>query len=169
MLATLSGIGFVSSLVWHIAARLGLAPGMPPYAVALCLGVFVVAFPTMFRVHRFAKELRPFDIGALRYLFMGGPRWLNWLALLAFVYASINFLLAYPAMELQGDVTFGIGASGHAMAFYAIVWAINAASSRRVRLGIDWVCERGHQMSPSEKFCSACGAPARQSGSAGAA
>ena len=44
---------------------------------------------------------------------------------------SVNFILFIETAEAQSDVTFGIGASGHAMAFYSTAWAINYAAVQR--------------------------------------
>ena len=159
-IAFLAGAGFALSAVWHLAARQGRAPGMPPYAIALFVGVFVVWFPTVIYLQRFERVLRRgLGITGWKYVVAGAPPWLIWLAGFSFVYAIVNFLLFMPHAS---DASFGIGASGHAMAFYSAAAVINYAAVRREGANDDWECERGHLMGPDEKFCSECGAPGKK-------
>jgi len=43
---------------------------------------------------------------------------------------------------------------------YAAAWGLALAAAGRKSLGIEWKCERGHEMHPGAKFCEECGAPA---------
>ncbi|CAM9292681.1 unnamed protein product, partial [Phaeothamnion confervicola] len=83
-----------------------------------------------------------------------------------FVNAGINFFSVMP-LRNRGGVedfpSFELIGTGHCMAAYAIAAVINWAAVRRSALGIDWVCERGHALAPVDKFCSECGAPAKES------
>jgi hypothetical protein len=134
---------------------------MPLYATGLFVGIFIVWFPTVLYLQRFNKEMRGgFGLGGWKYVVAGAPAWLIAVAVLAFAYAIVNFMLLIPTQGDSAD-TFGIGASGHAMAFYSIAALVNWAAVQREIRGLEWKCERGHRMAPSEKFCSECGAPSK--------
>jgi hypothetical protein len=154
VVATLAGLGFVLSVLWHVAAQAGIALEMPPYAFVLFAGVFIVWFPTVLYLQRFNKELHgSFGLGGWKYVVTGAPPWLVALALLASVYAILNFLLVVPMRGGARVENSGVLFSGHAMAFYAVAALVNWAAVQREEQGIEWSCVRGHRLSPSEKFC----------------
>ncbi len=170
LIAIAAGLGFASSLCVHIAARAGYEASYGETAQVLFMGVFVVWFPTVLYMRRFNREFgRGLGFKAWKVVVTGAPPWLVYLAGAAFVYALINFFTAVSFDRSDGskvNAGFGILATGHAMAFYAAAAVINWAAVRRREEGIEWVCERGHSLSPSDKFCPECGAAAKRSPSA---
>lgn len=169
-LAWASGAGFIVSLLWNLSLRAGLVESVGaeprPAFFVLFMGVFVVFFPTVFYLQRFNKDMRSFRFRGWKYIFTGAPRWSVWVTGASFLYAFINFFSVMPWDQRHvssEDVNFELVGSGHCMLFYAVAAVINWAAVRRSALGIDWVCEGGHALAPSDKFCSECGAPAKVS------
>jgi hypothetical protein len=57
---------------------------------------------------------------------------------------------------------FGRVGSSHAMLSYAAAWGLAVAANAREDQGIEWTCERRHEMPPTARFREECGAPARR-------
>jgi hypothetical protein len=166
--AAVSAVGLALSVGLHIALRMWPSISVAPYFFALFAGIFIVWLPTVLSLQRFnaVKKKGLFGIRVWKYAFAGAPPILVWLAGAALVYAMVNFFIAMPVGRTEGpgieDSAFFLMGTGHAMAFYAAALALNCAALQRRANGMDWECERGHSLVPSDSFCSECGAPARK-------
>lgn len=123
-------------------------------------GVFVVWLPTVFTLGKFGAAMQ--KRGGWKVVLIGAPAWARYVVGAAFVYAIVNFAF-YFIISLGitvGEESFWNIGSSHAMAFYAMAWATALAAANREKLGIEWKCERGHDLTPGARFCEECGAPA---------
>jgi hypothetical protein len=148
--------GLVLSALWNAAAwaRLPVA-AMESGSAALLIGVFVVWFPTVFRLRKISAAMQ---WNGWSLALEGAPRWMRLGTIALFAYALVNFFAGSRGAPDPGPVDsidFGRLASGHAMAFYGIAAALNYAYERRAELGI-WRCPSGHDVGPKANFCEVC-------------
>jgi hypothetical protein len=162
-LVVAAGVGFVLSLLCNIVTRAGVMKIPQATFMPLFVGVFVVFFPTVLSAYKFQRMKGDWlGLKAWKYIGQGAPGWMRWAVVATFVYAFINFFTAASFASQSGPVSaevFVVAGSGHTMLFYAACIWINYAAQRRTELGIEWACQRGHSMSPEDKFCTECGAP----------
>lgn len=171
VLAWSSLAGFTACLTWNLGLRTPLfsgprISGPNPYLMLLYFCIFLLLLPTALYYRRFNKETSPFGLSlrVWKYVFRGAPRWSLWIIATCAAYALACFLpILQPDLNkpTEEQRTFELLATAQCMLLYAIIAVINWAAVRRTDLGIDWVCQRGHALSPSDKFCSECGAPAK--------
>jgi hypothetical protein len=157
-LAVLAGIGFVVSLLVHVAAWAGIAP--PQAAWALHIGIFVVWLPTVLVSQGLTRDFkqRDFWTAALR----GAPSWapmvLKWLM----GYAVVNFLLFMFQTGARGNdpALQARGFSGHWMIFYGAAAAtLFSAGQLREHGDRPRLCLNGHTVSLLAQYCEQCGSP----------
>lgn len=157
LLSAVAGVGLLVTFIGHV----GLIFGHDFYGKgwnALFIGIFVVWFPTVLSMKKLNSAVRGNDFW--KVALTGAPPVAKYFVYGAFGYAIINFVAGMlGAFEMKGSGFWRVGSS-HAMAFYAAAWGLALAAAGRVSLGIEWKCERGHEMHPGAKFCEECGAPA---------
>jgi hypothetical protein len=158
-LAPAAAVGFMLAVLWHLAAwaRMPIAE-MSGGASALFVGIFVVWFPTVFRLRKINSRMQSWN-GALALL-EGAPRWMQLGAIALFGYTIVNFFVAFGADSAQAArdaFETARGFSGHTMLFYGMAAVMNYAHDRRTELGL-WKCTAGHDVSPQANFCETCGA-----------
>jgi hypothetical protein len=159
-LALVAVLGFVSSLLVHLAAWAGVAP--PKAAWGLHVGIFVVWLPTVFVAQQLTRDVKrnEFWTAALR----GAPTWASMALKCLMVYALANFGLFI--FQLNGhkpdDALQARGFSGHWLIFYGAA-AATLYSAARLRDCGDRprACLNGHAVSLTAQFCEQCGAPVR--------
>ena len=160
LLVPVSLAGLLLSALWNAAAWAGLPfAAMESGFAVLFVGVFVVWFPTIFRLRKISSAMQSWN--GWWVALEGTPRWMRIGTIVVFVYAFVNFFARFqgaPYSGPAGSIEFARIASGHAMAFYGIAGALNYAYERRAELGI-WRCPAGHDVSPKANFCEVCGAP----------
>lgn len=151
--------GLVLSAVWNVASWAGLpVAAMESGSAALFVGVFVVWFPTVFRLRKISAAMQSWNGWSVAL--EGAPRWMRLGAIGLFAYAFVNFFARFGGAPSSGpadSIEFARLASGHAMAFYGIAAALNYAYERRAELGV-WRCPNGHDVGPKANFCEVCGA-----------
>jgi hypothetical protein len=158
IVAWIAGVGWLCSLLLHIAALLDHPAATIAYYI-LIGGVFFVWLPAILQLLASRGALR--GLNAWRWLLEGSPLWMQLLAASSFVYASVNFWAATGV--LAGEVTsqdpsFARVVSGHALAFYGVALVIMWAASKRPTLEPQWVCQAGHEQPPGTLRCRVCGA-----------
>jgi hypothetical protein len=159
VLAAVAGIGLLVCLLGHIALITGndfIGPSWP----VLLGGVFVIWIPTVLTMRRLTFATRRND--AWKVALTGAPDWVKYAVYAVFGYAIVNFLarvLLNVGHTSPAENDFWKVGSSHAMAFYAAAWGVATAAVNREKLGIDWKCERGHDMTPGANYCEQCGAP----------
>ena len=168
ILAVVAGAGFLACLIGHIALRLGY----DLYGEAWSLfffGIFVVWLPTVLTLRKFGSAMQ--RRGGWKIALIGAPDWAKYVVGAAFVYAIANFVLemlgSFRGAGEASDNFWNVGPS-HAMAFYSAAWGAALAAANREKTGLEWRCERGHDLTPGAKFCEECGAPAVHSQAADA-
>ncbi len=125
-LATVAALGFVLSVVAHVAAAMGVLPfggavwGLHGGAVFVAIPAALIA-----RAEASSEPLRNFWRATLRRC----PPWVKALALATFVYAGANFVLLFARTRgtRATDAVAVQGFSAYWMAFYAIEFAILVA------------------------------------------
>jgi len=159
IIAPVAAIGFFATLACHVGLWFGidLTNG---YWTVLFVGIFLVWFPTVLTMRKLGPAMQRMD--GWKIALQGAPDWMRYLLYAVFAYGIGNFLLGFfGVFSTQGDNFWRIGSS-HAMIFYAAAWGVATAANAREDQDIDWKCERGHEMSPTAKYCEECGAPARK-------
>jgi len=159
LLAAVAGLGLLLTFIGHV----GLVSGHDLYGKgwnALFIGIFVVWFPTVWSMKKLNSKVWGNDFWKIALT--GAPPLAKYVVYGAFGYAIVNFVAGMlGAFEMKGSGFWRVGSS-HAMAFYAAAWGLALAAAGRESLGIEWKCQRGHEMHPGAKFCEECGAPAVQ-------
>lgn len=135
--------GFVASSAVHIAVLRGVAFGGPVYG--LHIGIFVVGLPAVLAFVAVAKRLNirrddirshwRFSWSVLREV----PAWQRVALGLAFGYATVNFVVAFPDATAGGadEILFQRIASGHWLAFYVLLSVLAAWLLRGPEPGSD--------------------------------
>lgn len=135
--------GFAVSFVAHLVALAGIEIKVAANVLFLLLFavLFIVWLPTVIIVAQRQKEAtlsisdRMNPVAMLRIWFDGAPEWLIAIAVVAFLYAGINFALSTSALNETQRSQIGIGGlrvmTGHFMAFYAIAAAVLCAAWKR--------------------------------------
>ena len=129
-LSTLSGLGFIASLTWYLAARAGAAKGLPQYATLIIIGIFVLGVATVVSVMRLAKSHPPTRFAWMHAL-SGASPWLIGLAVLSILVALYSWLVFCPSKPVRDEAMAGICASATVLSGYAIFWAVNNGVARR--------------------------------------
>jgi hypothetical protein len=144
-------VGFISSLMVHIAALLGWEA--PPQAFGLHVGIFAVSLPTS--IAYTIIHPRHHHSWGWHDQFIGCPAWMRYVAYGLFAYAFINFF--------GGLAGFGIGGaspmrlfSGHWMLFY---WFAFAMLYSLLHYQAQHHCLAGHVVTVGARFCERCGQP----------
>jgi len=159
IIAPVAAIGFFATLACHVGLWFGidLTNG---YWTVLFVGIFLVWFPTVLTMRKLGPAMQRMD--GWKIALQGAPDWMRYLLYAVFAYGIGNFFLGFfGVFGIEGDNFWRIGSS-HAMIFYAAAWGVATATNAREDQDIDWKCERGHEMSPTAKYCEECGAPARK-------
>jgi hypothetical protein len=157
LLAAVAGFGFLLTFIGHVGLIFGYdfyGKGWP----ILFVGIFVVWFPTVLSMRKLGPAFQKKD--GWKIALIGAPPFAKHVFYGTFGYAIVNFAAGVlGAFEMKGSGFWRVGSS-HAMAFYGAAWALALAAAGRASLGIEWKCERGHQMTPGANFCEECGARA---------
>ncbi len=157
LLAMVAGFSLLVTFIGHVALVCGYDLYGKGWNV-LFVGIFVVWFPTVWSMRKFGHAFRA--DGGWKIALTGTSTWVRSVVYGAFTYAIVNFGLGMLGLfELKGGGFWRVGSS-HAMAFYAAAWGLALAAEGRASQGIEWKCQRGHDINPGAKFCEACGAPA---------
>jgi hypothetical protein len=157
----LSALGFVLSLVSHIAAVLGRQGPLGESSWLLHVGIFVVWIPTVLISQRITRNANQRDFW--KVAFRGAPTWMRYSFYGVGIYAVANFLL-FIATDSSHQHTSGAGMppsvvrgfSGHWLAFYGAAFVILYSAAHIT----NWnpTCPNGHKISPLANFCEECGA-----------
>ena len=142
-------VGFLASLIVHIAAWLGLK--FPFEVFGLHFGIFVVWLPAMLASYRLSGGVRGFDY--YRYVLRGCPKWMRWAVYGLFAYAFVVFFSGFLGI-LTGTPIERLF-SGHWMLFYFFAFATLYSAIHAK----DFRCANGHKLIPGARFCPQCGAP----------
>ena len=124
----LSAIGFLLSIVAHIASLLGVTLPGGKLVWALHIGIFVVWFPAVLVGYRLNGGRPHRDWW--KNVLSGWPKWVRYVGNGLFVYGIINFILFIlttgSGPQPEGDAPPSIirGFSGHWMIFYGAAFAI---------------------------------------------
>jgi hypothetical protein len=167
----LAALGFALSLLVHGSTLLGIDL-FGNCTWGLHIGIFVVWFPAVLVSSRLAKDFKHKDFwkAALR----GCPSWMRWNTYLFFGYAFFNFFFTLFLLFKSGTsggsdsgpdpLGFRLF-SGHWMVFYSTAFAILYSALRVRASDAARRCMNGHPLSPADKFCPECGAPAGEANS----
>jgi len=162
----LAALGFALSLLVHGGALLGIDL-FGSCTWGLHVGIFVVWFPAVLVSCHLTKDFKRKDFwkAALR----GCPSWMRWNTYLFFGYALFNFFFTLfllsrgekAAVSDSGPVLLALRLfSGHWMGFYSAAFAILYSALHVRERDAARRCVNGHALSPGNKFCPECGAPA---------
>lgn len=156
ILVVISGLGFISSTVWHALTLFGreLPNGL---SMTLFVGVFVVWLPAVITILPLNDRIAANRRDSWKIMMEGAPTWMALLCFYVGIYASINFFLTTG--KITGSVSstdehFQRVGSAIAMVFYSTASAIFVASGARdnaVR------CPEGHFVFSGQDRCSICG------------
>lgn len=161
-LLALAAMGFLCSVLVHIAALVGFVPPGGNAVFALHVGIFVVWFPVVFLAMRISQGQRGFKSWVP--LLSGCPVWFRGLLLALFAYTFLNFFLAFNGEvghQQQSDALAPAtlrGFSGHWMLFYAAGFGVLLTAYRRPWMLRAAKCPAGHKVLHDAKFCPTCGA-----------
>ncbi len=152
----LAGIGFIVSLVAHIASISGISV-FPQEPWFLHVGIFVVWLPAVLFMQALSKEFPQKQVwkAALR----GCPRYMQYVLYGLFVYAFLNFAFfaaAAPNHSPSSSTTIQ-GFSGHWLVFYYAAFAILYSYTQVQKQDPLRRCQNGHVVALSAKFCPECG------------
>jgi hypothetical protein len=145
-------VGFICSLVVHLAALLGWEA--PMQAFGLHVGIFVVAIPANI-AYTLTRPRHQHHWG-WQVQFSGCPAWMKYLAYGLFAYAFFNFFSGILGFGFNGGSIMRLF-SGHWMLFYWFSFAMlyglihHHATAPR--------CLSGHIVSAGARFCEKCGQP----------
>lgn len=158
----LSAIGLLLSVGSHLAALAGIPMPGGNLVWGLHGGIFVVWLPTVWIANRMARHGRRSDFWKLAL--SGCPNWARYFLYALFAYAILNFLYGMSVGVGRGkpNEAEGLGSevrlfSGHWMVFYGAAFATLYSAIKRPELLRSHKCERGHDVSALDEFCSKCG------------
>jgi hypothetical protein len=157
--ALISGLGFLASLVAHIAGYLGISEpfGFDPWP--LHVGIFIVWLPAVIVAQRLSKDFPQKDMwkAALR----GCPKWmrLGLYGLFAYAFASFAYFFLATMQGAGGDEDPEVvrGFSGHWLVFYYAAFAILYSAIQVAGDDPTRRCSNGHLVKPADQFCPQCG------------
>ena len=160
----LAVLGLILSIVSHVAAIAGAPQPLGEEAWALHIGIFVVWIPAVIVANRLSRDVKQKDLW--KAVLRGCPPWMRWMTYGFFAYAVINFAIFFASAPRRG-AAIGAGAppevfrgfSGHWMAFYSAAAAILYSAISVTNRDPARRCPNGHPVSPSAKYCEACGTP----------
>ena len=158
----LAGIGFVLSLMAHVASLVGIQLPGGQAVFGLHAGIFAVWIPTMITMMRVGLQgasRRDMWKVALR----GCPTWMQRAAVALFIYALVNLGLSIattangpqPSGESPPAVIRAF--SGHWLLFYGMAFAVLYSATRRPDLLRPKRCSKEHSVSITDVFCPQCG------------
>lgn len=157
----LAGLGFILSLLVHLASLAGVSLPFGRAVFLLHLGLFVVWIPTVFAASRISKGAPRRDVW--KVALSGCPRWLRVSIPAVFIYALINFVIfAATNVSSKGkrndtDPSVVRGFSGHWLVFYSAAFAVMYSIRNRPSLLQERRCPTGHVVSATAQYCGACG------------
>ncbi len=156
----LSVLGLVLSLAAHLGALLGL--NVPPAAMALHVGIFIVWIPAVITANSSLTEKYERK-DYWKVVLRGAPKWMQYMTFGFFIYALINFaifLFIAPnnPSSVSGTSPSAVrGASGHWMAFYSAALAILYSAIQIKKKDLFRRCPNGHEVSLKASFSEECG------------
>jgi len=162
--AILAALGFILSLVSHIAALIRMPGPLGDFTWILHLGIFVVWIPAAITSNIMGRNSPRKDFWkvALR----GCPPWMRYAFYAIIGYAILNFiffLITAPSGHSPsgGSMPPSVvrGFSGHWMVFYFAGFAILYSKTHGSDQGRPAHCPNGHPINASAKYCETCGAP----------
>ena len=135
---SLAALGFLASLATHLLALAGSLPPGGNAVFGLHLGIFVLWIPGVLLGLRVNWVQR--SRGAWRNVLAGCPTWMRYVTAGLFVYAIVNFFLAFAEVDARpGDddaLSSAVlrGFSGHWMLFYGVAFAVLYSVYRKPEL-----------------------------------
>lgn len=162
-LLALAAIGFVATLIVHVASLFGIIYPFDHSTKLLVPGMFIVFVPMIFVMNRLTKDFKQKDIwrAALR----GCPTWMRRAVWIIFGYAWVGFF-ALPFLYGGGMSSAANGArvgSATFLIFYLVPLAVLYSATQVQHFDNGKRCLNGHTVSPLAKFCEECGAPVARS------
>jgi hypothetical protein len=157
----LSAVGFVLSLIVHLAGLAGIAPPGGGLVWGLHAGAIVVSLPVVLVATRIAGGLNHKD--AWKVMLSGCPNWMRQAFFVLFAYAILNFLWfavttsGQPKPKGVAPPSVIRGFSGHWMVFYAAAFATLYSVIQAPELLRRRNCPEGHPVSVTDHFCPRCG------------
>lgn len=158
---SLAALGFLASLATHLLALAGSLPPGGNAVFGLHLGIFVLWIPVVLLGLRVNWVQR--SRGAWRNVLAGCPTWMRYVTAGLFVYAIVNFFLAFAEVDARpGDddaLSSAVlrGFSGHWMLFYGVAFAVLYSVYRKPELLRRIRCANGHSLAADDRFCATCG------------
>jgi hypothetical protein len=156
----LSALGFILSVLAHIASWLGLH--VPEASFVLHIGIFVVWIPTVLIANSLAKNHDRKDYW--KVVWRGAPKWAQYLMYGIFYYAMFNFVLFFlpifgvinvPDQDMSvSEMKF---ASGHWMVFYSAALLTLYSATQIRKKDLIRKCPNGHEVSLEATLCEKCG------------
>jgi hypothetical protein len=143
-------VGFICSLVVHLAALLGWEA--PMQAFGLHIGIFVVALPANI-AYTITRPRHQHHWG-WHVQFIDCPAWMKYVAYGLFAYVFINFFSGILWSGFSGGSIMRLF-SGHWMLFYWFSFAMLYGLIHRHATAPR--CLSGHVVAEGAKFCEKCG------------
>ena len=154
----LAAVGFLASLITHVAARLAGWAAPKPVIAVLHIGAIAITFVTIPLTRMLSADYPQRELWTAT--FRGCPSWMRIALKIFFAYGICNFILFMILAPHHGNAATGLlgwGFSGHWMIFYSVAFA-TAWSARSVLVADPHRrCPMGHPVSSSAQFCERCG------------
>jgi hypothetical protein len=161
----ISAVGFVLSTIEHLASITGdsfLSPGL---RTLLYIGIVIVAFPSALASKALVGKTKKRD---WRFELRATPQWMRYAVFVLIIYAIVNIamltdtfssatLKGHPKQEDPNARTSVRANTAHAMAFYAIAFAVLYSALHVREYDQRRRCAGGHLVPPTEKVCPICG------------
>lgn len=149
-------LGFIASLVAHLAGYAGIDRpfGMNPWP--LHVGIFIVWFPAVLASMQLSKGFPQKDMwkAALR----GCPKWMRYAFYGLFGYAFLSFFaLSVSAGNGENEASTVRGFSGHWLIFYFAAFAILRSFVSVSQRDTIRRCKNMHVVEPAHVHCPECG------------
>lgn len=153
----LAAVGFVLSVVAHVASFTGMSLPGGDWTGWLHPGIFVVWLPTVLVSYRIGQGKRHAEFW--KVALSGCPTWVRYAGYALVGYCVVNFLffMVQAGANAAAGSTQIRGFSGHWMLFYGAAFAVLYSVVRNPRLLEKQACGNGHPVSATDVFCPTCG------------
>jgi rRNA maturation protein Nop10 len=149
-------IGFIASLIAHLAGYAGIDHplGLDPWP--LHVGIFVVWLPAVLAAQKLSKDFPQKDMW--KATLRGCPKWMRYTLFGLFGYAFLSFFAFFLTVGKSHDEANTIrGFSGHWLIFYFAAFAILQSYARVSANDTVRRCKNQHVVEPSNEYCPKCG------------
>ena len=157
VLVRASGVGGLTSGVWHVLTLMNLSLPSSLW-VLLLIGMFCVWLAALIAAGPLNERIMRAPRKLWAILLECAPRWMRALVVTAWVYATINWVLATGSLGRinSRDEDFQRVASAVLVAFYATAAATlySAGAGRHAAR-----CPQGHLIRDKRQICPVCGTP----------